>query len=46
MVNEFRGIGSEANISNNEAFIAEINKNQEVLMQFPDKQNQQDRIFQ
>ena len=45
MIFEFSGIGNEANISNNEAFIAEIRKNQEVLMQFPDKENQWNRIF-
>ena len=39
MIHEFKGIGSEDNISYIEAFVAEINKNQEVLMQFPDKQN-------
>lgn len=37
MANEFAGIGNEANHHNNEEFLAEIRKNQEVLMQFPDK---------
>ena len=36
MVNEFAGIGNEANESNNTAFLARINENLEVLMQFPD----------
>ena len=36
MVNEFAGIGNEANEGNNTAFLSGINENLEVLMQFPD----------
>lgn len=36
MINEFAGIGNEANEGNNTAFLAGINENLEVLMQFPD----------
>jgi hypothetical protein len=38
-LNEFAGIGVESNRSNNEALMAELAKNTEVLMQFPDKNN-------
>ena len=45
MINEFAGIGNEANHGNNEEFLAEIRKNQEVLMQFPDKTTTTDLIM-
>jgi len=38
-LNEFAGIGAEANQSNNNALLAELQKNTQVLMQFPDKNN-------
>ena len=38
--NEFAGVGMESNHSNNAELIKELNKNTEVLMQFPDKTNQ------
>ena len=40
MLAQFGGIGNEANRSNTDAFLTELKKNQEVLMQFPDKANQ------
>ena len=44
-LNEFAGIGVESNRSNNEALMAELAKNTEVLMQFPDKNNQQAKLM-
>ena len=45
MINEFSGIGNEANESNNNEFLAEIRKNLELLMQFPDKASTTDKIM-
>ena len=45
MIKQFSGVGSEANHSLNSDFIAELNKNQEVLMQFPDQKSQIDKIM-
>jgi len=45
IVNEFAGIGNEANHGNNEEFLAEIRKNLEVLMQFPEKTSNTNKIM-
>ena len=37
MLDEFAGIGAEANASTNEALLKELRKHSELLMQFPDK---------
>ena len=39
LFNGFAGIGNEANAEANTAFLAELAKHREVLMQFPDKTN-------
>ena len=45
MINEFAGIGNEANEANNQEFLAAINQNNEVLMQFPDSTSTMDKIM-
>ena len=45
MINEFAGIGNEANESNNREFLAAINQNNEVLMQFPDTTSTMDKVM-
>ncbi len=44
-INEFAGIGMESNHSNNAELIKELNKNKEVLMQFPDKGDQLAKVM-
>ena len=44
-LNEFAGVGAEANQSNNNALLAELQKSTQALMQFPDKNNQSARIM-
>ena len=45
LFNGFAGIGNEANAEANTAFLAELAKHREVLMQFPDKTNQVNTIL-
>ena len=45
MLDEFAGIGSEANTSANNAFLAELRKNNDLLMQFPTAEAQSSKII-
>ena len=45
MLDQFGGIGNEANRSNTDEFLAELKKSQEALMQFPDKATQVAKIM-
>ena len=45
MLDDFAGIGNEANRESNEALLSELSKHQEILMQFPDANNQADKIM-
>ena len=45
MLDEFAGIGAEANTSANNAFLAELRKNNDLLMQFPTAEAQSSKIM-
>lgn len=45
MLNTFSGVGQEGNHETNAAFLAELKSNNEVLMQFPDKELQQGKML-
>jgi len=45
MVNTFSGIGQEGNGTSNDKFLTQLRKSNEVLMQFPDKENQVNKMM-
>lgn len=45
MMNTFSGVGQEVNITANEAFLSELKKSSDVLMQFPIKEIQQNKMM-
>ena len=45
MVNTFAGVGDDANKTTNDAFLAELRKSNDVLMQFPVKEAQAEQIM-